>query len=281
MIKLQRQAAPASSRFARVRSRSPCIFVFCEQRTRLFLVAVDLPEPRALKIVRAVGDEALHVLRRVAEKQPDLMGELFALTEAAGKPRHTARTALIAITRLPQQLGCLRVPQIPPQLGGAIEVEKCLPRQKADRQQAKPLGRQPPVQLPDIRHQCLVILAGEGKQAPRLDSRQCRRTLTDQYFFRHSLSPPFAVLCVYILSFPWFASRLVSSNRPALEWGRDTACSLPAPAPYDLFSSSRSVIFRRLMPSVDPLCSSAEVVGGSTPATPSAISVRLKPTMKR
>ena len=46
-------------------------------------------------------------------------------------------------------------------------------------------------------------------------------------------------------------------------------------------SSSRSVIFRRLMPRVDPLCSSAEVAGGSTPATPSAISVRLKPTMKR
>ena len=46
-------------------------------------------------------------------------------------------------------------------------------------------------------------------------------------------------------------------------------------------SSSRSVIFRRLMPSVDPLCSSAEAVGGSIPATPSTISVRLKPTMKR
>ena len=46
-------------------------------------------------------------------------------------------------------------------------------------------------------------------------------------------------------------------------------------------SSSRSVIFRRLMPSVDPLCSNAEVVGSNTPATPSAISARLKPTMKR
>ena len=46
-------------------------------------------------------------------------------------------------------------------------------------------------------------------------------------------------------------------------------------------SSSRSVIFLRLMPSVDPLCSSAEVVGGRIPATPSAISARLKPTMKR
>ena len=52
---------------------------------------------------------------------------------------------------------------------------------------------------------------------------------------------------------------------------------------FRVFSSlsSRSVIFRRLMPRVDPLCSSAEVVGGSTPATPSAISVRLKPTINR
>ena len=83
------------------------------------------------------------------------------------------------------------------------------------------------------------------------------------------------------ISFPWLILRLAPSNRHALEWGRDTACSFPAPVPYDLFSSSRSVIFRRLMPSVDPLCSNAEVVGGSTPATPSAISVRLKPTMKR
>ena len=128
MIKLQRQAAPASSRFARVRSRSPCIFVFCEQRTRLFLVAVDLPEPRALKIVRAVGDEALHVLRRVAEKQPHLVRKLSALAEAAGKPRHTARAALVLVARLPQQLGHPRVPQVSPQLGGAVEVEERLPR---------------------------------------------------------------------------------------------------------------------------------------------------------
>lgn len=67
---------------------------------------------------------------------------------------------------------------------------------------------------------------------------------------------------------------------------REAPCRLSAPALAYLFRvfsslSSRSVIFRRLMPRVDPLCSSAEVAGGSTPATPSAISVRLKPTMKR
>jgi len=67
-----------------------------------------------------VVDEALYVLRRIAEKQPYLMRELFAFAEAADKPRHTALTALIAIARLPQQLGRLRVPQIPPQPGGAV-----------------------------------------------------------------------------------------------------------------------------------------------------------------
>ena len=63
------------------------------------------------------------------------MGELLAFAEAAGKPRHTALTALIAIARLTQQLGRLRVPQIPPQPGGAIEVKERLPRQKSKRQQ--------------------------------------------------------------------------------------------------------------------------------------------------
>ena len=50
-----------------------------------------------------------------------------------------------------------------------------------------------------------------------------------------------------------------------------------------VFSSSsiRSVIVVMLMPRVDPFCSSSDVAVVSTPATPSAISVRLKPTMKR
>lgn len=54
-------------------------FVFYEQRARLFLVAVDLPEPRVLKTVRAVVDKALHSLRRIAEKQPHLVRKLSAL----------------------------------------------------------------------------------------------------------------------------------------------------------------------------------------------------------
>ena len=46
-------------------------------------------------------------------------------------------------------------------------------------------------------------------------------------------------------------------------------------------SGSRSVMLFRLMPRVDMLCSSAEVVGGRMPATPSTIREKLKPTMNR
>ena len=47
------------------------------------------------------------------------------------------------------------------------------------------------------------------------------------------------------------------------------------------FSGSRLVMLLRLMARVDVLCSSAEVVGGRIPATPSTMSEKLKPTMKR
>ncbi len=48
-----------------------------------------------------------------------------------------------------------------------------------------------------------------------------------------------------------------------------------------VFSGSRLVMLFRLMPRVDILCSSADVVGGRMPTTPSTIREKLKPTMKR
>ena len=50
-----------------------------EQPLGPLLVAVYLPQARALKVAGTVVDEALHVLRRVAEKQPHLVGELTVL----------------------------------------------------------------------------------------------------------------------------------------------------------------------------------------------------------
>ena len=50
---------------------------------------------------------------------------------------------------------------------------------------------------------------------------------------------------------------------------------------YYTVSGSRFVMLFRLIPSVDILCSNADVVGGRIPKTPSTISEKLKPTIKR
>ena len=179
MIKLQRQAAPASSRFARVRSRSPCIFVFCEQRTRLFLVAVDLPEPRALKIVRAVGDEALHVLRRVAEKQADLVREFSRSAHAAHQLRDASAAAAAGIACVCQQrFRCLPA-QIAAQCRRTVEVQKRLSLGEPQRQQAQPAGKIAPVERADLGEQRRLVLARAGKETARLDPGERRRGLPD------------------------------------------------------------------------------------------------------
>ena len=66
---------------------------------------------------------------------------------------------------------------------------------------------------------------------------------------------------------------------------RDSACAtaVPAAAPRTTSKiySSRFFILFTLIRIVDPLCKSAVVVGGSTPATPRAMSPELKPTIFR
>ena len=84
-------------------------------------------------------NEALHILRRIAEEQPHLVGEFPALPKPADKPCYTARAALLTIARLPQQLGRLCIPQVPPQLGRPVEVKERLATRKADWQQTKAL----------------------------------------------------------------------------------------------------------------------------------------------
>ena len=61
------------------RERRESILQAKGQKQSQILVAVDLPKPRTFEAAGAVSDEALHVLRRVAEKQPHLVRKLSAL----------------------------------------------------------------------------------------------------------------------------------------------------------------------------------------------------------
>ena len=60
-----------------------------------------------------------------------------------------------------------------------------------------------------------------------------------------------------------------------------TAVPAAAPLTTSKIYSSRFFILFTLIRIVDPLCKSAVVVGGSTPATPRAMSPELKPTIFR
>ena len=80
------------------------------------------------------------------------------------------------------------------------------------------------------------------------------------------------------------SSSIISySILPTKRSTRDSACAtaIPAAAPRTTSKiySSRFFILFTLIRIVDPLCKSAVVVGGSTPATPRAMSPELKPTI--
>ena len=52
-------------------------FISVEHSAGFFFVPVDLPQAGAFAPAGVVGDEARHILRRVAEKQPHLVGEFL------------------------------------------------------------------------------------------------------------------------------------------------------------------------------------------------------------
>ena len=113
---------------------------------------------------------------------------------------------------------------------------------------------------------CLSIMKMSGQNCRRASLPKCSLThqKAEQRDFRHAvLSKPYKpVLCAATLARSFF----IGKNQLAL------FCSL---------SGRRFVMLLRPMASVDMLCSSAEVVGGRMPSTPSTMSEKLKLTIKR
>ena len=135
-------------------------------------------------------DKALHVLWRIAEEQPHLVGKLPALPEAADQLGHAAPAAAAGIACLRQNALGQPVLQIAVQHGGTVEIQQRLPALEADGQQAQSLGRQQPVQPPHVVQQRLPVIAGAGEQTARFDARQRGRALPDKDLLRHAV-PPF------------------------------------------------------------------------------------------
>ena len=69
---------------------------------RTLAVAVDLPAADALEVAFALLDEAAHVLRRIAQKQPDLVRERLAASDSLCKAAKAARGRGVRIAAIGQ-----------------------------------------------------------------------------------------------------------------------------------------------------------------------------------
>ena len=78
-------------------------FIFCKCRARIRLVSVNLPESGKLEVARVMVDKALHVLGRIAQKQPDLMRKLRLVLQPADERPHAAPGVLVGIARVSER----------------------------------------------------------------------------------------------------------------------------------------------------------------------------------
>ena len=143
-------------------------------------VAVDLPEAHALVITRPIADEAQHILRRIAQKQADLMGEFPLAPESADEVNHAAIGVFRHIAVFQKQGSGAVIGQIALQRIGPVGVNQSAAFANPERQNADALGHQFLVQPAQVFRQLLPAGAGAGKEISRLDPGQGGRTMANQ-----------------------------------------------------------------------------------------------------
>ena len=91
-------------------------------------------------------NEALHILRRIAEEQPDLMGKIAAVSQTVYEPDKAALKAGIGIARTAQR-SAASSSLVVPQTRRAVEIQQHASVAVPQRQDTQPLRHQKPVQL--------------------------------------------------------------------------------------------------------------------------------------
>ena len=106
------------------------------------LVAVDLPAAHALVIARPIADEAQDILRRIAQKQADLMGKFPLAPEPVDEVNHTAIGVFRHIAVFQKQGSGAVIGQIALQRIGPVGVNQSAAFANPERQNADALGHQ-------------------------------------------------------------------------------------------------------------------------------------------
>lgn len=138
---------------------------------RLF-IPVDFPASGTFAAVGTLGDEPLHILGRVAQKQADFMGKGLFCPELTGKLLDAVLTAFRFIAVTAKQLGC-RIPgKITAKFAGAVEVNQRFGLGKPQRQKPEPFFHQLPVETSNSCEKILAIVIGTCKDAAGFQTRQ-------------------------------------------------------------------------------------------------------------
>ena len=138
--------------------------VFFKDAPGGLFVAVDLPAAHALVIARPIADKAQHILRRIAQKQADLMGEFPLAPEPVDQVNHTAIGIFRHIAVFEKQGSGPLIGQIALQRMGPVGVNQSSAFANPKRQDANALGHQFLVQPAQVSRQILPAGAGAGKE---------------------------------------------------------------------------------------------------------------------
>ena len=145
---------------------------------RSFPIAVYLPAADALVPGMRTVDEALYVLRRVAEEEPHFMREAVRLSKLPNKLTQTEPRVARVIPALPQNGRRGRVEKILLQRVRTVQIDQGAPLHAAEKNGPKPVLREKGIQLEQLAGERFAVCILGGKHAACLDARQRRRAVS-------------------------------------------------------------------------------------------------------
>lgn len=200
---------------------------------RFFLISIHFPVTGALECPRPVLDKAFDIIRRITEKQANLMREFMGLTQAQ---RQLCEPPL----RVPCRIMCsgknrLRflTGKISLQPFRAVHIDQRVPILLPQRQKSYTARQKLSVGRADLFCKFLFGIVRAGKKAGSLNPCQCRRTIPYQHFFGHLLPPFTSFFEIYcqISAFPALRhDSSASSSGSLLAIAVSTTCTPEAPA---------------------------------------------------
>lgn len=156
----------------------------------LLLISVNLPQSGTFVTICPVFNKSPDILRRIAEKQADLMRKIFLFAKPSDQRRKAAITVFAAVSLFFQQALRRLICQVALQAGRANEKQKHPFFPKAQKKKAESFCSVLLIKAADFQKQFSPVIARAGKHASCLDGSKRRRALLYDDILRHFDSFP-------------------------------------------------------------------------------------------